>query len=183
MKKETLFFISLWAIFGLIRIWLHLKTKGKVKLKTGDNIGITMILPYILSVIVSILEYELTDIKTVWFLSLLGVFFFIIGSTIQISGLIKLGDKFSNVVELQNDHDLVKSGIYKIIRHPIYLGIILMSFSSILILNTIYPLIFVIASFASIIARIQKEEKYLKNNLQGYADYTKKTSALIPGIY
>ncbi len=98
-------------------------------------------------------------------------------------GIVTLKNHFSNKVELQTNHQLIQSGIYTIIRHPIYCGIILQAISTILLLNVRFAIIFVVWAIIGVLVRIKNEERSLSTNLTGYVEYRKKSSALFLGIY
>lgn len=183
MKKENLYFVILWAAFGVFRIAIHFRKHGTLKTKTKDNVVLTMILPYMLSVIASICEFEIRTISINLIASSIGLALFLSGSFIQLSALSTLDRQFSNAVELQSNHILINTGVYKFIRHPIYLGIILQGISSIFLMNVISPLFFMLISITGVLLRVKKEEAFLIRSLPEYQDYIKKTSALIPGIY
>lgn len=80
-----------------------------------------------------------------------------------------------STVQKEKEQIVVTSGIYSVIRHPTYLSIILHCLSFILIFKTV--LTSVVASFiiVLIIFRTYKEDKYLKENLEGYLEYCKTT--------
>lgn len=178
-----MYFLILWATFGLARIVIHFRTKGKLKINTKDNVFVTMILPYMLSVIVAVFEFDFGSIEVNCGGAIIGLVFFIVGSAAQFAGLLTLKDRFSNAVELQGNHSVVNNGIYRIIRHPIYLGILLQGVSTLLLLNVKIAGVFVVWSMVGVIMRIRKEDQYLSENLPGYKDYKSRTKALIPKIY
>jgi protein-S-isoprenylcysteine O-methyltransferase Ste14 len=183
MKKENLYFVLLWAAFGVFRIAIHFRKHGTIKAETKDNVLFTMILPYMFSILAAFWEFELRTISINLFASSIGLLLFTSGSIIQLSALYTLDRQFSNALELQSSHILINTGIYKIVRHPIYLGIILQGLSSIFLLNVISPLFFMLLSTTGVLLRIKKEEVFLIQSLPGYQEYTKRTYALIPGIY
>jgi len=183
MKKENLYFVLLWAAFGVFRIAIHFRKHGTLKTETKDNVFFTMILPYMFSIIAAFWEFEFRTISINPIASSIGILFFLSGSFIQLSALYTLDRQFSNAVELQSSHTLIDTGIYRLVRHPIYLGIILQGISSIFLLNVISPLLFILIATTGILLRIKKEESFLIQSLPGYQEYMKKTFALIPGVY
>jgi protein-S-isoprenylcysteine O-methyltransferase Ste14 len=111
----------------------------------------------------------------------LSIFFLAI--IIKIEGYIDLSNQFSAKVELKSNHKLIKSGIYKYIRHPLYLGSILMCLSCFIYFISYITLILTITTYVGIFIRVQKEEKYLMENLQGYKDYCASVKRFIPKIF
>ena len=90
----------------------------------------------------------------------------------------------SRTIKVQDNQTVVDTGLYSIVRHPMY-SITLVLFLTIpLILGSIISfIIFLIYPFI-IIKRIKNEEKVLENNLKGYKEYKKKVKyRLIPYIW
>ena len=90
----------------------------------------------------------------------------------------------SRTVQIQKNQIVIDTGLYKIIRHPMYSISIILFLSMALILGSIYTfVIFLIYPFL-IIKRIKYEEKFLETNLNGYNQYKQKVKyRLIPFIW
>jgi len=87
-------------------------------------------------------------------------------------------------IQKERDHKVISSGPYKIVRHPGYLGMIIGTFAPSFIVGSLFSLIPVIISIIAIILRTHFEDKLLRAELNGYADYAKKTKfRLFPGIW
>jgi protein-S-isoprenylcysteine O-methyltransferase Ste14 len=87
-------------------------------------------------------------------------------------------------VQTERKQRVISTGVYGFVRHPLYLGCLLMMLGSPLLLGSIAGL--VISGFAIfvLVGRILGEEKMLVNELDGYKDYQKKVSyRLIPLIW
>ncbi len=90
----------------------------------------------------------------------------------------------SRTVEVQENQKIIDTGLYKIVRHPMYAVTIWLFLSIPLILGSWYSLICFAPYIPIIIVRIINEEKFLENNLEGYIDYKKRTKyRLIPFIW
>ena len=92
---------------------------------------------------------------------------------------------FSINIIIRKDHEIVKKGVYKYVRHPMYLSVLLIfiGFAGILssILGIISTLVLILPT---ILIRIHREEYYLKKKTkERYEEYMKKTKKLIPFIY
>ena len=87
-------------------------------------------------------------------------------------------------IEVEKDQKLVDSGLYGIVRHPMYLITIIMFLSIPLVLGSLLSfIIFIIYPFI-IIKRIKNEEKVLEKDLEGYKEYENKVKyRLIPYIW
>ncbi|MBY8985955.1 MAG: isoprenylcysteine carboxylmethyltransferase family protein [Candidatus Lokiarchaeota archaeon] len=92
----------------------------------------------------------------------------------------------SRVVEIQKErgHKVITTGPYKIVRHPMYLAVIVLYICHCLALGSLYSLVPCIGLIITIILRIYYEDKKLHEELEGYKEYAKKTRyKLIPGIW
>jgi protein-S-isoprenylcysteine O-methyltransferase Ste14 len=118
-------------------------------------------------------------------ISYLGFFLFAFGLCIHITGIYTLNKHWSAVVVIKQDHQLVETGIYKTIRHPIYAGLLLEFLGFGLALsNWITILVLVLPNAASLAYRIHVEERALAAHFgDAYTQYARKTSRLIPGIF
>ncbi len=93
---------------------------------------------------------------------------------------------FSAVVRIQTDrgHSVIAAGPYAWIRHPAYAGGILSTFATPLLLGTIWALIPALSVCLLLIVRTQLEDKFLLDELAGYADFAADSrSRLIPGVW
>jgi len=90
----------------------------------------------------------------------------------------------SRVVEVTEDQQVISSGPYAVVRHPMYVGVLLMYFFTPLALGSWLGLIPALALFPTIILRILDEEKALAQDLPGYTEYMLMTPyRLIPGVW
>ena len=90
----------------------------------------------------------------------------------------------SRTIEVQENQKVIDSGLYSIVRHPMYSVTLLLFLSMPLILGSIYSfLIFLMYPFI-IVKRIKGEEKFLEKELDGYREYKQKVRyRLIPFIW
>jgi protein-S-isoprenylcysteine O-methyltransferase Ste14 len=114
----------------------------------------------------------------------LGVFLYVAGGTLRIWPVFVLGRRFSGLVAIQPGHELVKDGIYRLIRHPSYLGAIILMFGWALAFRSAPGVILAALIIPPLIARIRSEEALLRTQFgDQYDAYCRRTSRLIPGIY
>ena len=87
-------------------------------------------------------------------------------------------------IEVKKDQKVVDTGMYSIVRHPMYIITIILFLTIPLILNSLYSFIIFLIYPLIIIKRIKNEEKVLEKELKGYAEYKKKVKyKLIPFIW
>ena len=90
----------------------------------------------------------------------------------------------SRTVEVSENQKVVESGLYGIIRHPMYTSTIFLFLSMPLILDSIFSFIIMLIYPIIIIFRIKNEEKVLENELEGYREYKEKVKyKIIPFIW
>ena len=90
----------------------------------------------------------------------------------------------SRTVEVVDNQKIIDTGLYGIVRHPMYIVTIIMFLMIPLILGDIFSLIIFLIYPILIIVRLNNEEKVLEKELKGYTEYKKKVKyRLIPFIY
>ena len=94
-----------------------------------------------------------------------------------------LGRNWSSVVQLKQNHDLVDSGPYRYIRHPIYTGLLLAFFGTALKVGDWRGLIAVAIVLVSFWRKLRVEERWLAEQFGAvYVAYRQRTKALVPGV-
>lgn len=90
----------------------------------------------------------------------------------------------SRTIEIQENQKVIDTGLYGIVRHPMYSATLLLFLSMPIVLGSIYSfLIFIVYPFI-IAKRIKNEEQLLEKELDGYSEYKKKVKyRLIPFIW
>ena len=90
----------------------------------------------------------------------------------------------SRIIEIDKEQKVITTGLYGIIRHPMYLGVLIMYLPTPLALGSYWGLIPMGLLPVALVFRILNEEKVLSEKLEGYKDYCRKTKyRLIPYIW
>jgi protein-S-isoprenylcysteine O-methyltransferase Ste14 len=114
----------------------------------------------------------------------LGVVLLAVGGALRLWPVYVLGNRFSGLVAIQPGHTLVTSGIYGVIRHPSYLGLLVSALGWGLAFRSGLGVLITALFVVPVIARIQAEERLLRSHFGAeYDAYRARTSRLIPGIY
>jgi protein-S-isoprenylcysteine O-methyltransferase Ste14 len=130
-----------------------------------------------------------TDRTDVWTLDgdavrWLGVVLFAAGGALRIWPVFVLGRRFSGLVAIQSGHTLVTSGVYGVIRHPSYLGLLVNSLGWALAFRSGVGVLLTALTIPPLVARIHAEERLLRTQFgDAYDAYRSRTSRLLPGIY
>jgi protein-S-isoprenylcysteine O-methyltransferase Ste14 len=90
----------------------------------------------------------------------------------------------SRTIEVQDNQQLIDTGLYGIVRHPMYTATLLMFLSMPIVLGSAWALLVFGVYPILIIRRIHNEEQVLTDGLPGYIDYQQRVRwRLIPGIW
>ena len=93
---------------------------------------------------------------------------------------------FSSAIRVQSDrgHQVVRNGPYAIVRHPGYLGMIVVVPAEALALGSWYGLLLALIYAAAIARRVSVEDRYLRGRLDGYVEYVNVVRyRLVPGVW
>lgn len=156
--------------------------------QTSDKFSILIILLCSsLSVFLSELEwgYCTENKNEINFFTCLGLAMLLTGIILRVWAIQILGKHFTATVKVIDKHELIRSGPYKIVRHPSYLGALIAITGCPLFLNNFYSVFF--CFFAMMVAyyfRINVEEKALTYRFGSeYEQYRKNTYRLFPFIW
>jgi protein-S-isoprenylcysteine O-methyltransferase Ste14 len=118
-----------------------------------------------------------------FFLTLIADLFVIVGFFIVFL-VFKENTYTSAVIETEERQTVISTGPYAKVRHPMYSGALLMLLFTPLALDSYWAIIFFFPIFFVIVLRLLDEEKFLSQNLPGYAEYCKTVPfRLIPGVW
>ncbi len=114
----------------------------------------------------------------------LGVVLFTAGGALRLWPVFVLGDRFSGLVAIQPGHTLVTGGVYGVIRHPSYLGLLVNSLGWGLAFRSGVGVLLTALLLPPLLARIRAEERLLRAHFgEPYETFCARTSRLIPGLY
>jgi protein-S-isoprenylcysteine O-methyltransferase Ste14 len=113
-----------------------------------------------------------------------GVALFATGGALRIWPVFVLSNRFSGLVAIQPGHTLVTRGIYGVIRHPSYLGLLINSLGWSLAFRSGVGVLLTVLLIPPLLARVGAEENLLHSQFgDDYNAYRSRTWRLIPGIY
>ena len=198
LPAGTLFYPSGWLFVALLFIpvavtgvVLYIKAPSllasrlneKEKQKTQKGVVGASGIMFIVGFIIPSLDFRFTwsSVPT-WLITTASVLF-LVGYAL-FAEVLRENEYLSRTVEVQKDQRVISTGLYGIVRHPMYLATLFMFLPIPLILGSFWGLI-PFAIYPIVIAiRICDEEKLLRAELAGYEEYTKKVNyKLIPFIW
>jgi len=189
MDLKVILIIAFTYIYGFFEIYMSVRQRGKrTVVKSGDRLSIWILVLFI--AIGYSLSFSIGATKTgriyhwdTFFI--IGAILTIIGLIIRINSILALKQHFTYTVTEIESHELIVTGLYKYIRHPGYLGqlIIFLGITTCLS-NWLSVLLMMISVLIGYTYRISIEERFMKKQMgQKYIDYQKRTKKLIPLIY
>ena len=182
-----LLFIPMFIVGVIMMIFnpelLRRRLNNKEKEKEEKTIILLSGIMFILGFILSGLNYRFKWIIIPDIITYIFSIVFII-SYILYAEVLRENSFLLRTIEVEQNQKVVDTGLYGIVRHPMYSITILLFLSIPLILGSIISFIIFLIYPIIIVNRIKNEEEILEKNLKGYKDYKKKVKyKLIPFIW
>jgi protein-S-isoprenylcysteine O-methyltransferase Ste14 len=116
-------------------------------------------------------------------LSLVGDVLVAIGLSVAMAVIIQNGYAAANIT-VETEQKLVSTGLYGLVRHPMYTGNVIMMVGIPLALGSYWGLVFVIPGLVVLTLRIQDEEELLTHELSGYREYAQQVNyRIVPYVW
>lgn len=116
-------------------------------------------------------------------LAILGAVLTALGLGFAVWARLHLGRDWSPNVALKDEHALIRTGPYRVVRHPIYSGVLLALSGTALAVGEWRAALAFALLFLAFLRRVLAEEKRLIAIFPDYAQYRRETAALIPGLF
>jgi protein-S-isoprenylcysteine O-methyltransferase Ste14 len=114
---------------------------------------------------------------------LAGLALAVVGAGLAVGGIAKLGAALTPLPYPTADAVLRETGVYRVVRHPMYCGVLLAAFGWALLSRGWLTLGYVIAAGVFLEAKVRREERWLLERFPGYAAYQRRVRKLIPFVY
>lgn len=116
---------------------------------------------------------------------------FCVGAAVTIAGLLfavwarhHLASNWSSSVTIKQGHELITTGPYAVVRHPIYTGILTGFLGTAVALSQVRGVIGFVLIFVVLWAKLRREEEWMRSQFgETYATYARQTAALVPYIF
>lgn len=184
------FIKAMWLIFTLYWLWGWRRVKGAQR----KEAILPRLVKYWLPLAIAILLIGPGD----WFgsswlharmyptsavIAVLGALLTMLGVAFACWARYVLGRNWSSVVQVKQDHELIQSGPYRWVRHPIYTGLLLAFLGTAMAIGEWRGLICVVIVAVSFWFKLKLEERWMRDNFGvAYENYMQRTKALIPGL-
>ena len=162
-----------------------LRNRLKTKEKESEQRQVIVFsgLMFLVGFIIAGLNYKYSWIELPNIVIIVAAILFIV-SYILYAEVLRENTYLSRTIEVQENQKVVDTGLYGIVRHPMYAVTILLFLSMPLILDSIISFVIFLIYPVIISKRIKNEEEVLEKNLEGYSDYKKKVKyKVIPFIW
>ena len=198
LPAGTLNYFNGWLLIGILFIPMFiagivmmiknpelLKRRLDAKEKIGEQKSVIKLsgLMFVLGFIIAGLDYRFSLLPLPSFISIIGSILFII-SYVLYAEVLRENTYLSRTIKVEKDQKVIDTGLYSIVRHPMYMATLILFLSMPLVLGSIISfLVFLIYPFI-FIKRLKNEEEFLEKELDGYSEYKKKVKyRLFPFIY
>lgn len=182
--------VWVWLLFLFYWLWSARRVKRSARgepalsrfLKYWLPIAVTIVLMWPTSLYQGTL-LGMRFVPLAWWPALLGLGLATAGLLFACWARFILGSNWSAVVQVKEDHELIEKGPYRVVRHPIYTGILLGLFGTSLLLGEWRALLGFAIMFVSFWRKLRLEETWLGDYFgPAYGEYMQRVKALIPGI-
>ena len=189
MNSKIIVIISIAYLYGFFEYYLSYRQRQKSKIVSKGDKGslwvliISITIGYLLSFYVATTKIGRIYHWNILFVS--GILIIIVGLMIRIISIRTLKQYFTYSVTKAENQEIIKKGFYKYIRHPGYLGqLIIFTGISISLSNWLSVILMLVSIFIGYMNRIRVEESFMIDLMgEKYFNYQKRTKKLIPKIY
>lgn len=180
--------ICVWSIILAVAIdfLLYYKRRGEKEKKSIVETGSMFVFFLIFYSLIKfrIAQIAITNQDLHLSLIIIGILLIIIGCIFNIIGRFNLGKNWANQIKIYNNHSLINSGVYKIVRHPLYASLIWMFFgASIAYLNMSAFLVNCFIFIPFMTYRARQEETLLLREFPEYKNYQKEVAMFYPKFF
>ena len=190
-KNGWIFMIILFVPMLIAGIIMYLKapdllaSRLNAKEKQGEQKDVVSYsgLMFLAAFIIAGLNYRFKWIMMPESVVYLGVIIFLCSYAL-FGEVLRENRYLSRTIEVKEDQRVVDTGLYGLVRHPMYFATVFLFLSMPLVLNSLPSFIIMLAYIPIIVKRIRNEEEVLEKELKGYREYKKKVRfRLIPFVW
>jgi protein-S-isoprenylcysteine O-methyltransferase Ste14 len=181
----TLAIKCIWGVVALV--WLVLAFHTKRTQRVFGGVGRLAIIVVFVGFLISRSVQDASLHRHVWApspaRSAVVLAFVVVGAAFAIWARLTIGTNWSGMVTLKEDHELMQSGPYHLVRHPIYTGLLLMGVAT--AVNVDQPIAFAVVAVVIVMFffKIRLEEKLMTESFPDqYPQYRQKVKAIIPYV-
>ena len=180
-------FVPMFAA-GLVMLWkdpnlLRSRLDAKEKRAEQDLVVKLSGLMFIVGFVIAGLDFRFGWLPLPYWVNWAAAALFLV-AFLMYAEVLRENAYLSRTIEVQKGQKVVDTGLYGIVRHPMYSATLLLFLSMPLVLGSFLSFLCFLYYPVLIIKRLKDEEVFLEKELPGYADYKKKVKyRLIPGVW
>jgi protein-S-isoprenylcysteine O-methyltransferase Ste14 len=182
-------FTVLWIAF---LIYWQIKAAGTKTTRRLEPVASRILRVFIF--LIAILLFSITRIPLPWLYREFwpaGLWSFWLGVAVMVGGLLfavwareHLGSNWSRSVTIKQGHELITTGPYRVVRHPIYTGILAGFLGSAIALSQVRGFLAFVLIFIALWLKLHREEQWMRSEFgETYATYAHHTAALVPYLF
>lgn len=183
------FFPAVWIAFLIYWMVKSINTKSTQRMESVVSRVLRALAVLAAIVLLSTNAFPLTWLyRPVW---QQGFWPFWLGAAITVGGLLfsvwareHLGRNWSHSVTIKEDHELITSGPYALVRHPIYTGILTGFLGLAIAISQVRGFVALVLIFVGFWSKLSIEEQWMRSQFgETYAEYVRRTAALVPYLF
>ncbi len=194
----TLYYPQAWLLLGILFIPMFiaglvmmkknpelLKKRLNAKEKEDEQKEVILFsgIMFLLSFVAAGLSFRFGFLMLPFSVSIIGAVLFLLSYALY-AEVLKENTYLSRTIEVQKDQKVIDTGLYGIVRHPMYMATVVLFLSMPLVLGSVISLVIMLFYIPIIVKRIRNEEKVLEEGLPGYREYKEKVRyRLIPFVW
>jgi protein-S-isoprenylcysteine O-methyltransferase Ste14 len=170
-------------------VWEVLRRGSETKPSEPRSLALSFIKTVKVAILLAvIIQIWLPDILPIfessWQIRVTGLVIYTLGLLTAIAARFQLGDNWANIEtgQVMERQSVVARGVYEYVRHPIYIGDLLLLTGLELALNS-WLVLGVLVLAPVVILKALKEERMLVESLPGYAAYCSRSKRFIPFVF
>ncbi len=173
---------------GIVMMWKNpalLKSRLSAREKQGEQQMVVKLsgLMFLLGFILAGLDFRFGWLPLPKAVSIVGTAAFLIAYVLY-AEVLRENTYLSRTIEVQENQKVIDTGLYGIVRHPMYSATVLLFLSMPLVLGSMISFVIFLAYPFIIVQRIKHEEAFLEKELPGYREYKEKVKyRLIPFVW
>jgi protein-S-isoprenylcysteine O-methyltransferase Ste14 len=192
LRFYEFFFPVVWIAFLVYWQIIWARTANRKTVQRLEPAASRILRAFTFLIVIALFMVPRIPLRWLYFqLWALGLWAFWIGAAVTVSGLLfavwarlHLGSNWSRAVTIKQDHELITTGPYALVRHPIYTVILIGFLGSAIALSQVRGLVALGLVFLVFWAKFRMEEKWMHSQFgEMYSDYSQKTAALVPFLF
>lgn len=128
-------------------------------------------------------KFGFLKIEMPFFLQLFGMVLVYFSLFVNVAGRLTMKGQWSNMIKIKENHQVIDTGVFGWVRHPLYASTIWMIFGAALIYGNIGIFVILVVVFYPMMVYRAKQEEALLSELLGYPDYKARTGRFFPKLW